>query len=237
MAAADSGRATGLTIPPGIRSGTEIVLLAGGGIETAALIPEFLRLGFHVQPLHVRCGFRWEVPESACLRRLVAAHVGPALRELVEVDLPLGGVLDSHWVLGQAPVPAAGSSPELLEIPLRNVTLLAAAAIRFRDRPALILATGTTADNHFGDGSRTFFDQCETLLTIATGRPVIVLTPLIHLGKSQVIQFAGASALRDSWSCIDPYADLPCGACIKCDRRRAAFAEAGVDDPGPTGRW
>ena len=52
--------------------------------------------------------------------------------------------------------------PQSLEIPLRNLSLLTTAAAHFAHLPELHLAMGTTADNHFSDGSRAFFDACET---------------------------------------------------------------------------
>ncbi len=208
-----------------------IVLLAGGGVETSALLPRLIAGGHRVQPFHVRCGFAWEARESASLIRLVAACGGERVLPLVEVGLPLDGVLQSHWAFTGSDAPVWGSLPDGLEIPLRNITLLAAAAIRFRALPELVIAAGTTADNHFGDGSRAFFDSSERLLSMALGRKVSVLTPLIELSKPAIIKACDPALLALSWSCITPRGQQHCGSCIKCGRRREAFAEAGVADP------
>ncbi len=221
-----------LFMAPDVAPPATIVVLAGGGIETAALLPHLLSAGYHVQPLHVRCGFRWEAEEAACLHRLAAACAASGtLMEIVEIELPLDRVLASHWGMDGHRVPRAGSPPAGLEIPLRNVTLLTAAAMHFRDAPELVLATGTTADNHFGDGSRAFFDSCGELLTMASGRRVTVVTPFIRLSKPQVIKGSDPGVLAWSWSCIDPQGGRHCGRCIKCGRRHEAFLEAGVPDP------
>jgi 7-cyano-7-deazaguanine synthase len=220
-----------LGLSPGIGSGTHVIVLAGGGIETAALIPGLLATGASVIPLHVRCGLRWEANESAALRRCCARLTQPALQPIVEIDYPLRDVLADHWGMSGDGVPDRSDDPGRLEIPLRNITLLAAAAIRFRDMPDLVLATGTTADNHFGDGSRVFFDACETLLAMAMRRRVRVLTPFIHLTKAEIIQQSDVAALAASWSCVDPRGAEHCGCCIKCGRRQAAFLAAGVTDP------
>ena len=148
-----------------------------------------------------------------------------------EVELPLGELLASHWGMDGHSVPPAGSAPASLEIPFRNVTLLTAAAIYCRDDPELVIATGTTADNHFGDGSRAFFDSCEHLMTMASGRRVAILTPFIRLSKPQIIRDSDPSMLKCSWSCIDPRDRRHCGRCIKCGRRHQSFVEAGVPDP------
>lgn len=220
-----------LALPPGIAPGNQVVVLAGGGIETAALIPALLAAGAEVTPLHVRCGLGWEAHESAALRRCCARLTRPELKPIVEIDYPLRDLLAAHWGVSGDGIPDAHDDPGRLEIPLRNITLLTAAAIRFRDLPDLVLATGTTADNHFGDGSRAFFDECEALFGMAMQRRVRVLTPFIHLTKTQVIQQSDVAALAASWSCIDPRGDEHCGRCIKCGRRQAAFLAAGVADP------
>ncbi len=211
--------------------GTQVVVLAGGGIETAALIPGLLAAGAGVIPLHVRCGLRWEAHESASLRRCCARLTQSALKPIVEIDYPLRDLLAEHWGMSGVGIPGADDDPACLEIPLRNITLLTAAAIRFRDMPDLVLITGTTADNHFGDGSRAFFDGCEALLGMAMQRRVRVLTPFIHLTKTQIIQQSDVAELAASWSCVDPHGDQHCGCCIKCGRRQAAFLAAGVVDP------
>jgi 7-cyano-7-deazaguanine synthase len=231
MSAEQTGPGRDLLLPFDLGPAASIVVLAGGGIETAALVPRLLGLGHHVQPLHVRCGFRWEAEESQGLDRLVAACACPSLKPVVEIACPLDDVMPSHWGMSGRGIPTAGSPPAGLEIPLRNITLLTAAAIRFRDRATLVLATGTTADNHFGDGSRNFFDACQRLLTLASGRNVTILTPFIQMNKPQVIRGGSQSTLACSWSCIDPRDGRHCGRCIKCGRRHEAFALAGVPDP------
>ena len=221
----------GSLIALGLAPGDEVVVLAGGGIETAALIPALLAAGAGVIPLHVRCGLNWEAHESAALRRCCERLTAPALKPIVEIEYPMRDLMASHWGVSGDGIPEADDDPGRLEIPLRNITLLTAAAIRFRDMPDLVMAMGTTADNHFGDGSRAFFDGCEALLAMATRRPVRVLTPLIRLTKTQIIQQSDVTALAASWSCVNPQGHNHCGRCIKCARRHAAFLSAGVADP------
>jgi 7-cyano-7-deazaguanine synthase len=128
-------------------------------------------------------------------------------------------------------IPRAGDPPLALEIPQRNLTLLGTAAARLSHLPRLHLVMGTTADNRFSDGTREFFDRCEQSLTLELGRPVSVLTPLIRADKTQVIRQADRETLALSFSCLDPHNDHHCGVCYKCGRRKAAFRQAGVEDP------
>ena len=233
-----------------------VAVLLGGGIESTALVKQFLAGGRTVVPVHVHCGLIWDDCETGYVRRFLESNAGPALAPLVEIHLPLHDFLRGHWTITGDNVPKAGSSSGDLEIPLRNLTLLSFALHRLRqlrnktDESLLprsgedyiraatssaagmcSLALGTTADNCYRDGSRAYFDKCEEVLSLDAGCPVRVLTPFIHLNKTQVIQSSDLDTLGLSFSCVSPVGELHCGQCIKCGRRQAAFRTAKIHDP------
>jgi 7-cyano-7-deazaguanine synthase len=207
------------------------VLLFGGGIESTTLLGRFLAEGRTVWPVYQHWGLRWEDCELLHARRFCRAMACERLRPLLEIRHSPGEVLGGHWSVTGVRIPRAGDPASSLEIPLRNLTLLRTAAARLPDLPELHLVMGTTADNHFSDGSREFFDRCEQTLQGEFGKPVRILTPLIGADKSQVIRQAGREALAWSFSCLSPRNDLHCGACYKCGRRKEAFRSAHVEDP------
>ena len=225
----------------------EVAVLLGGGVESTALVRRFLAAGRRVVPVHVHCGLIWDDCESGYVRRFCAASASPGLSELVEVRLPLDDFLKGHWAVTGVGVPRAKASAAELEIPLRNLTLLAfalhqlkrlsspraspAAAGKKQGTHRFALALGTTADNSYRDGSRDYFDKCEGILRAEAGRPVHVLTPLIEMTKADVIRSSDRETLELSFSCVDPQFGRHCGRCIKCGRRKAAFRQAGVADP------
>jgi 7-cyano-7-deazaguanine synthase len=208
-----------------------LVVLFGGGIESTTLVRRFLAEGKTVVPVHQHWGLHWEDGELACSRRFCWANACARLHPLMEIRCSTPDALAGHWAVTGVKVPRAGDPAGALEIPLRNLTLLTTAVLRLGRLPEWHLVMGTTADNHFSDGSRAFFDACERLLALQFSRPVRILTPLIHADKSQVIRQAGPDALALSFSCLDPQDGRHCGACYKCGRRRAAFRQAGVADP------
>ncbi len=208
-----------------------VAVLLGGGVESTALVRRFLGLGRRVIPVHVHCGLIWDNCETQFVQRFCAAADSPTLEPLVEIHLPLADFLQGHWAVTGVNVPRAGAAAADLEIPLRNLTLLSFALHRLRPRTDFELALGTTADNCYRDGSRRYFDKCEELFSLESGRPVKVLTPLIGLNKTQVIQGSDPGTLALSFSCVNPCGDRHCGECIKCGRRQAAFRTAGVPDP------
>jgi 7-cyano-7-deazaguanine synthase len=208
-----------------------LVILFGGGIESTSLVKHFLRKGKTVLPVHEHWGLRWEDCELRYARRFCQANACDRLHPLIEIRHSPDDVLNQHWSITGVKIPQAGDPPPSLEIPVRNLTLLTVAAAHLPQLPELHLVMGTTADNHFSDGSRAFFDACEERLTREFHRPIRVLTPLIHADKTRVIREADPDALFLSFSCLSPRGDLHCGACYKCGRRKAAFQNAGVHDP------
>ena len=208
-----------------------VAVLLGGGVESTALVRRLLAHGRPVIPVHLHCGLIWDDCESAWVRRFCDAVAAPALAPLVEIRLPLADFLDGHWAVSGRNVPRAGAASADLEIPLRNLTLMSFALHRLKPRQGFALALGTTADNCYRDGNRTYFDKCEELLSLEAGRPIQVFTPLIGLHKTQVIQESDPATLALSFSCVDPQEERHCGQCIKCGRRQSAFRAAGVNDP------
>jgi 7-cyano-7-deazaguanine synthase len=208
-----------------------VAVLLGGGVESTALIRRFLGAGRRVIPVHVHCGLIWDDCETRYVQRFCTAVDAPGLAPLVEIKVPLADFLQGHWAVTGVNVPRAGAAAADLEIPLRNLTLLSFALHRLRPSTDCELALGTTADNCYRDGSRLYFDKCAELFSLDSGWPVRVLTPLIDLNKTQVIQGSDSATLALSFSCVNPQEDFHCGQCIKCGRRQAAFRTASVPDP------
>jgi len=208
-----------------------IAVLFGGGIESTALVRRFLDEGARVIPVRIHCGLIWDDCEAEFARRFLRANACDRLAPLREVRLPLHAFMGDHWAISGRNIPQAGATAAKLEIPLRNLTLLSFAFQQVRNQPGASLALGTTADNCYRDGSREYFDRCQEVLSLEAGYQVTILTPLIHLDKTQVIQQADAATLSLSFSCVNPNAGRHCGRCIKCGRRKASFQLAGVPDP------
>ena len=200
-------------------------------MESTALVAAFLLLGRRVIPVHLTCGLLWDPCETAWVRRFCESFHHERLSPLIEISLPLEGFLRAHWAVTGRDVPRAGDSSARLEIPLRNLSLLGFAVHELKSESDYALALGTTADNHYPDGSREYFDRVEGVLSLEAGFPLRILTPFIGLSKAEVIRRTPSAVLAASFSCVDPRDDRHCGECIKCGSRAQAFAEAGVDDP------
>ncbi len=86
-----------------------------------------------------------------------------------------------------------------------------------------------------------FISAFERLANLATkvgveGKSFKIHTPLIHLGKADIIRRGLALGVDFAMttSCYDPLPDgRPCSRCDACALRAKGFAEVGMSDPRP----
>lgn len=121
-------------------------------------------------------------------------------------------------------------------LPHRNLALLGLAFSFAADRGArrLCLALNRDDAGAYASASPPFVEAFRALA--ATLDDIEVATPLAAWDKAEVVrrglQLGVDYAL--SYSCLLGRR-VPCGACAQCEKRRAAFAAAGVPDPAIAG--
>ncbi|HEY9793259.1 MAG TPA: 7-cyano-7-deazaguanine synthase QueC [Candidatus Obscuribacterales bacterium] len=122
-------------------------------------------------------------------------------------------------------------------VPGRNILFLSLAANR-----AYVLGCDTViigvAQEDFGgypDCREEFISHMQQALSSGLGKPLSVLTPLMHLNKAQTVELAASlpgclEALAQTTTCYNGVLP-PCGHCHACFLRQRGFEMAGVDDP------
>ena len=210
-----------------------VVALVSGGVESLCLVVRLLQRAYHVAPVYVRCGLRWESAEQWWLRKWLQAIRHPRLRPLVVLDLPVASLYGHHWSLTGRSVPSRRTRDEAVYLPGRNLLLLSAAAIYAARQGVSRLALGTLVGNPFGDATPRFFHQAGDCVRQALDRPIQIATPLRHFTKTRLIAAMGDQPFRLTFSCLQPRGRRHCGDCNKCAERRRAFRLAGVADPTP----
>jgi 7-cyano-7-deazaguanine synthase len=124
-------------------------------------------------------------------------------------------------------------------VPARNLVFLAVAMGVAEARNADVVYLGVNALDYSGypDCRPEFVRAFEAAAALALkrgveGNPVEVRTPLIDLGKADIVRLGVSldAPLHLTWSCYRGDAD-PCGHCDACALRAKGFAEAGVTDP------
>ena len=216
------------------------VVLLSGGLDsyTAAAIAK--GQGFNLHALTIRYGQRHvRELESA---RAVADWLGVARHIELDVDLSVFG---GSSLTSDMPVPKDRPiDPDKIPstyVPARNTVFLSLAMAWAEVTGAAAIVIGVNALDYSGypDCRPEFLEAFERMATLATkagveGRPLRILTPLLHLSKADIIRRGLALGVDYglTLSCYDPRPDgAPCGRCDSCRLRARGFAEAGAIDP------
>lgn len=220
------------TWPPP-RPTVPLAVLCSGGLDSAVLLGEAVRVYPAAHPIFVRVGSVWEDAEFAHLRRFLAAIACPALKPLVVLEQPVRDLYGDHWSLTGDGVPPLGAPDEDSFLPGRNVLLLAKPLLWCLARGVPELATAPLASNPFPDATPAFYDGLARLVGDSVNGTVRVLRPYADLGlhKEDVVRRGAGLPLEHTLSCARPAAGRHCGRCSKCGERMAGFRAAGVPDP------
>ncbi len=195
---------------------TRRVVVLVSGADSEILLAELLAEGWTVLPLYVRCGFRWEGPELAGLRRVLRLLRGPRLGRLAVVSAPMRAQLGGHWSLTGRGVPGARAAWTSVYLPGRNAVLLTEAWLRAAGAGAQAVAIGSLKGNPFPDASPRFRRAIEKALNLGLATRVRLMAPYARLTKLQVLRRARAFRPELAFSCLAPRAGEPCGRCNKC---------------------
>ncbi|MBV9933156.1 MAG: 7-cyano-7-deazaguanine synthase QueC [Actinobacteria bacterium] len=170
----------------------------------------------------------------------VAAHYGVE-HLVVPIDLTGWGGSALTDASIDVPEPTAGgdASIPVTYVPARNLIFLSLAMgiAEARDLDAVYLGVNALDYSGYPDCRPEFVQSFAATAALALkrgveGNPVEVRTPLVDLGKADIVRLGLSldAPLRLTWSCYRG-AHLPCGRCDSCALRAKGFAEAGVPDP------
>jgi 7-cyano-7-deazaguanine synthase len=211
-----------------------IAVLVSGGLDSAVLLVESARAAGRAVPVFVRAGHVWERAERAALDRFVAAVGDPRIAPVRELALPMDDVYGAHWSTTGEGTPAWDAPWDAVELPGRNLILLAKTFVLAARERWPVLALGTLATNPFPDATPGFFSRLAALASEALRAPIEIVLPFRGLTKADVVRRGAALPLDLTLSCARPSTSgLHCGTCTKCRERKEAFAAVDIADRTP----
>lgn len=219
------------------------VVLLSGGLDSSTVLYQakadgcqLYSLSFDYQQRHRR-----ELESATAIAR--AAEVTE--HQMVTFDLRRwgGSALTDDAIdlpLGRSLTEMAQSIP-VTYVPARNTIFLSFALAYAETHAAERVYLGVNALDYSGypDCRPDYIQAMQEVFRLGTkqgreSQPVAILTPLIDLKKTEIIQLGNHLGVpwEQTWSC---YAggDVACGVCDACRLRLAAFAELGLEDPLP----
>ncbi len=198
-------------------------------MDSAILAGDLAGQGYRVHPIYVRFGLRWEEVELSYARRFVQTLDHPLVDPITVLDVPMGDTYGEHWSR-TGPVPDENSPDEAVYLPGRNVLLVSKAAVWCSLHGVRTIHSGVLSGNPFPDATDEFFAALSRAISLGLGGPIEVIRPYAKLKKTDVIRIGREMPLEWTFSCLSPVQGSPCGRCNKCEERRKAFRDAGIED-------
>jgi 7-cyano-7-deazaguanine synthase len=214
------------------------VILVSGGLDSTTVVALAQAAGYDCYTLSFDYGQRHRSELVAAER--VSRAMG--VREHKVVNLNLDSIGGSALTDEAIDVPEhATEGIPITYVPARNTVFLAIALGWAEVLGAQSIHIGVNAVDYSGypDCRPEFISAFEALANLATkagveGQPLRVETPLMHMGKGEIIR-TGMELGVDyglTVSCYQATAEgLACGVCDSCRLRSQGFIDAGVTDP------
>lgn len=212
-------------------STSRAIMLISGGIDSAVALWWARQQGWELVPLTFH-SYRRASREVVAVRSLLTDL---ELDRLVEVAVPFLREVDD---LGQ-PL----SNPHLRNapdgyIPARNLVYYAIAAHYAEIACATRIVGGHNRldSRRYPDAGEPFFrgfnELCRRALYTGRKAELRVVLPLHGLTKTEILRkgLEMGVPLERTWSCYFD-GEQPCGECVSCRERAAAFSQIGVTDP------
>lgn len=229
---------------PQVHDSPSAIILLSGGLDSTTAAAMARAQGYRLHALTIDYNQRHRCELAAADR--VADWLEVERRIRLPVDLSAFG--GSALTQADTSVPkdrsqaAMGADIPVTYVPARNTIFLSLALAWAEVLRADAIVIGVNALDYSGypDCRPEFIAAFEAMARVATSAGVAsgwrlkVETPLIALGKAQIIE-AGLALGVDyglTWSCYDPAADgRHCGRCDSCQLRRKGFRDADANDP------
>ncbi len=213
------------------------VILLSGGLDSATVLAIARERGFECHTIAVDYGQRHRAELDAS--RHLSEALGAQSHRVVSMDLTaIGGSALTDDIA--VPETREAGIP-VTYVPARNSLFLCLAMAQAEVLGADHLFIGVTAVDYSGypDCRPEFIAAFERMANLATkaaveGRKLHVETPLIDLGKADIIRTGVRLGVDYALSVSCYQADAAgraCGRCDSCHYRAQGFREAGLPDP------
>jgi len=211
------------------------IVLLSGGLDSTTCMALADSEGYKICALSFDYGQRHKRELQSSIK--VAEYYRVESHKIIKLD-NLGGSALTDLALDVPDYNGSNSIP-ITYVPSRNLIFLSYAGGLAETLNAQAIFIGVNALDYSGypDCRPEFINAFKEALRFGTkkgieGTPIEILTPLINLSKSEIVQLAckHKAPLNLTTSCYRG-GDKACGNCDRCILRKKGFKEAGMPDP------
>lgn len=214
----------------------KVIALASGGLDSTAMLAWLKHNNHSVEALFIDYGQLAAKAERGASVK-AATQIGIKWHDF-KVTIPFGASQLGPNGCPPSMLPSDDPAQVHTIVPMRNTILLSICAAHALAHGAGAVAYGATGSDAaiYPDCRFDFVCRFRDLLRAATEGVVVIMAPWVEMSKAQVVQavwsLGGEArlAVTDSYSCYRG-GGVHCGTCGACSGRKAAFAEAGIQDP------
>jgi 7-cyano-7-deazaguanine synthase len=220
---------------------TKAVILLSGGLDSSTVLYQARRDGYICHALSF--DYQQRHQRELLAAQIIAQTAQATSHQVINFDLRQWGgsaLTDASIDLPiDRDLNQMATTIPVTYVPARNTIFLSFALAYSETIGAERVYIGVNALDYSGypDCRPDYIQAMQTVFNLGTkqgreGRPIEIVTPLLHLHKTEIIQLGNQLGVPwvDTWSC---YSDdeQACGSCDSCQLRLAAFAELGLSDP------
>lgn len=208
------------------------MMVLSGGMDSVTMLHEYA--SEIDMAVNFSYGSNHNARELECARR----HCKALGIELIEIDLTfIGRYFHSSLLEGPDAIPDGEYDFDNMKstvVPFRNGIMLAAAAGLAESHGLSVLMIANHAGDHalYPDCRLGFIEAMSKAIEEGTYEGIRVKAPYTLLSKAQIAMRGKRLGLdyADTYSCYRG-GEKHCGRCATCRERKAALAEAGIEDP------
>jgi 7-cyano-7-deazaguanine synthase len=212
------------------------ICILSGGMDSTLASYMAKNDGYEIIAVHFNYGQRTQDRELKAFRDICADL---EILEKYEIDIPFFTQIGASALTDKnIDVPTGGieAGVPITYVPFRNGIFLSITAAIAEKEGATAMYIGVVQEDSSGypDCTDEFISKMEKAINQGTKEEtkIEILTPLVHLSKSQIVQEAIKLniPLEHTWSCYKEETEA-CGVCDSCRLRLNGFKIAGVKDP------
>lgn len=197
-----------------------LVTLVSGGLDSTLMAVLAKEEGIDQLPLFIDYG---QICREQELNACIKVHKELGLPKPVVMHLEGFGKLISSGLTN----PNMRINEDAF-LPGRNLLfLLGGSAYAYQNNcDAVAIALLSEDTSIFPDQTSEFIEKTQQLISLALGREIKIIAPLISFTKNDVVRLSKKKGIRGTYSC-HAGKDKPCGQCVSCIEMENAIKKGG----------